>query len=91
MVFWAATIYPNLKIQVCLKTIDEDVEKGDGDVSSGYGLKTSTPILNGTIQVPLIRLVSVLTRAMLVVNIVLWTSIPIYNRMVTISSREELQ
>ena len=37
MVFKTATLSPNVKIQVHFKNIDDDVEKGDGYVSSGYG------------------------------------------------------
>ena len=53
------------------KNIYDDVEKVDGDVSSGYGFKTSTLSNNVNIQVPLIILMGSLTRVMLVVDMVL--------------------
>ena len=49
--------------------IDDDVENGDGDVSSGFGFsKNST---NVTTQVPLRIFMGVFTRVMLVVDMVI--------------------
>ena len=64
------------------KNIDGGVEKGDGDVSSVYGFLKATLSHNVMVQVTLIILMGILKRVMLVVDVVLWTSILIYNRMI---------
>ena len=52
--------------------------------------KTDTLSLNIVIQAPLRILVGMLTRVMLLVDMVLWTAILIYNIMVNIFSKEKL-
>ena len=62
--------------------MDGDVEKVDGDVSSGYVFKTTTLSPNVKIQVILRIWMGMLKRVMLVVDMVLWTAILIKNRLV---------
>ena len=53
------------------KNIDDDVEKGEGDVSSGYCFLTATTYPNVDIQVHLMILMGTLKRAMLVIDMVI--------------------
>ena len=64
------------------KNIDDDFEKGYGYVSSGFVLKTATLSPSVMIQVTLMILMGMLKIVMLLVDMVIWTDILIYNIMV---------
>ena len=70
MVLKTATLSPNVNIQVPFKYTYRGDEKGNGDVSSGYGFLSSTLSPNEKIQLTLRMSIGVLKLVMLVVNMV---------------------
>ena len=91
MVFKTATLSPNGKIQVHLRILMMRLIRVMVIWVVGIVFKTATLITNAKIQVPSRILVGMFTRVVLLVYMVIWKAILIYNIMFTIFSREGLR
>ena len=82
VVFKISTLYPNVNIKVRLIIFKMMLKMMVVMWVVDMGFKTATLSPKVTMQVPLRRVVGISTRAILLVDMVIWTAILIYKKMV---------